>query len=159
MQTEYDGYLPFFITGPGQTDVLLVAMIILTLVIVLLIGVFYLHLHALPERMAHRSNSIQLQLVGILALLSLFTHNNIFWVAALLIVAIRIPDFLTPMVSMARSLNRIARSRPRPAAAVTAPPEAPPPDALRSAEKSEPVVMATAEAGEAGGMKKEDGDA
>ncbi|WP_176086048.1 hypothetical protein [Martelella sp. HB161492] len=152
MQTEHGVYLPFFITGPGQTDVLLVAMIILTLVVVLLIGVFYLHLHALPERMAHRSNSIQLQLVGILALLSLFTHNNIFWVAALLIVAIRIPDFLTPMVSMARSLNRIARSRPRPVvAAVSA--EAAAPEAATPSASSAPV------ADDAAGAPKENDNA
>nr|WP_272212039.1 hypothetical protein [Marinicella sp. W31]MDC2877934.1 hypothetical protein [Marinicella sp. W31] len=105
---EHVGYLPMFITGPGQTDVLLVGMIIFTIVLVLLIGVFYLYLHSLPERMAHKSNSVQLQLVGVLALLSLFTHNNIFWVVALLIVAIRVPDFLTPVNSIAASLQRLS---------------------------------------------------
>lgn len=102
------GHLPFFITGPGESDVLLTGMVIFTLLVVLLIGVFYLYLHSLPERMAHRANSTQLQLVGILALLALFTHNNIFWVAALLIVAIRLPDFMTPINSIAQSLQRMA---------------------------------------------------
>ena len=106
---EQVGHLPFYITGPGQTDVLMIAIIILALVGVVLIGVFYLYLHALPERMAHSSNAFQLQLVGVLALLSLFTHNNIFWIAALLIVAVRIPDFLTPVNSIAHSLHRIAQ--------------------------------------------------
>lgn len=106
---EQAGHLPFFITGPGQTDVLMIGIIILALVGVVLIGVFYLYLHALPERMAHSSNAFQLQLVGVLALLSLFTHNNIFWIAALLIVAVRVPDFLTPVNSIAHSLNRIAQ--------------------------------------------------
>jgi len=114
------GQLPFFLTGPGETDALLTGMIIFTILVVLLIGVFYLYLHALPERMAHRANSTQLQLVGILALLALFTHNNIFWVAALLIVAIRLPDFVTPINSIAQSLQRLAE-RPGPAVADTSP--------------------------------------
>ena len=105
------GHLPFYITGPGQTDVLMIGIIILALVGIVLIGVFYLYLHALPERIAHSSNAFQLQLVGVLALLSLFTHNNIFWIAALLIVAVRVPDFLTPVNSIAHSLHRIAQDR------------------------------------------------
>lgn len=108
---EQVGHLPFYITGPGQTDGLMVGIIILALVGVVLIGVFYLYLHALPERMAHSSNAFQLQLVGVLVLLSLFTHNNIFWIAALLIVAVRVPDFLTPINSIAHSLHRIAHGR------------------------------------------------
>ena len=105
---EHVQHLPFFVTGPGETDILLTSMIIFTLALVLLIGVFYFYLHSLPERMAHDTNSMQLQLVGILVLLALFTHNNIFWVAALLIVAVKVPDFLTPLISIARSLRRIA---------------------------------------------------
>ncbi len=99
-------HLPFFITGPGETDVLFVAMIVFTLGTVLLIGVFYFYLHSLPERMAHSRNHTQMQLVGILALLALFTHNDIFWVAALLLVALQLPDFLTPMQRMADALDR-----------------------------------------------------
>jgi len=100
--------LPFFITGPGETDVLLIAMIVFVLVVILLLGVFYLYLHALPERMAHRANGTQLQIVSILALLALFTQEEMFWIAALLIVAIRIPDFITPITSIAQSLQRMA---------------------------------------------------
>jgi hypothetical protein len=43
--------------------------------------------------------------VEILALLALFTHNNLFWVAAILIAAFRVPDFLTPLNSIAESLK------------------------------------------------------
>ena len=101
-----EAHLPFFITGPGETDVLFVAMIVFTLGTVLLVGVFYFYLHSLPERMAHSRNHTQMQLVGILALLALFTHNDIFWVAALLLVALQLPDFLTPMQRMADALDR-----------------------------------------------------
>lgn len=131
---EQVGHLPFYITGPGQTDVLMIGIIILALVGVVLIGVFYLYLHALPERMAHSSNAFQLQLVGVLALLSLFTHNNIFWIAALLIVAVRIPDFLTPVNSIAHSLHRIAQGNDLRKA-----------DVPQSEEKKQPEAAATEE--------------
>jgi len=108
-----DTHLPFFITPPGQTDMLLVGMIVFTLILVLLIGVGYLWLHALPERMAHRKSHTQLQLVGILTLLALFTHNNLFWVAAILLVALQLPDFLTPINRMADALERGAEAERR----------------------------------------------
>ncbi|WP_246710482.1 hypothetical protein [Martelella soudanensis] len=122
----------------------MVGIIILALVGVLLIGVFYLYLHALPERMAHSSNAFQLQLVGVLALLSLFTHNNIFWIAALLIVAVRIPDFITPVNSIAHSLHRIAQSRDLseaevPQSPATVQPEATPTEEAALTEEAAPT--------------------
>lgn len=51
--------LPFFVAAPGQIDPLMIGMIMLLLGAVLGIGIFYLHLHSLPERMAHRANSTQ----------------------------------------------------------------------------------------------------
>ena len=99
-------YTPFFITPPGETDVLLVGVIVFTVGLVLLVGVLYFNLHALPERMAHRSNHAQLQLVGILTLLALFTHNHIFWIAALLLVALKLPDLVTPLNRIANALDR-----------------------------------------------------
>jgi len=71
------------------------------------LGAFYFTLHSLPEKMAHEANSTQLQVVGILTLLALFTHNNIFWVIAILLAAFRMPDFLTPIRSIADSLKAI----------------------------------------------------
>ncbi|PSJ59886.1 hypothetical protein [Pseudaminobacter soli (ex Li et al. 2025)] len=101
-------HLPFFITAPGQTDVLLVVMVIFILVIIFLVGVLYFRLHALPEHMAHGASKGQLQLVAVLALIALFTHNHLFWIAALLLALIEFPDFSSPMNSIARSLRRIA---------------------------------------------------
>lgn len=108
-----DPHLPFFITPPGQTDILLVSMVVFTLVLILLIVVGYLWLHALPERMAHHRSHTQLQLVGILTLLALFTHNALFWIAALLLVALQLPDFLTPINRMADALERGAEAERR----------------------------------------------
>lgn len=98
---------PFFVTGPGQTDGLLIAVIIILLTVVLLVGVFYFTLHALPEKMAHGADPMKMQVVGILCLLALFTHNNAFWIIALLLSAIRLPDFLSPIKSLSRSVKTL----------------------------------------------------
>ncbi|MDH6231837.1 hypothetical protein M2281_002435 [Mesorhizobium soli] len=101
-------HLPFFITAPGETDVLFVVTAIFVLLIILLVGVLYFRLHALPEHMAHGASKGQLQLVAVLALIALFTHNHLFWIAALLLALIEFPDFHSPIRSMARSLRKIA---------------------------------------------------
>jgi hypothetical protein len=102
------GHMPFFITSPGQTDSLLVAMAVFLLLAVLGIGVVYFRLHALPEHIAHGANKIQFQIVAVLTLLALFTHNHAFWIAGLLLALVPIPDFHTPFVSISKSLDRIA---------------------------------------------------
>ncbi|MBP2237980.1 nitrogen fixation/metabolism regulation signal transduction histidine kinase [Sinorhizobium kostiense] len=101
-------HLPAFITAPGESDVLMNVMIIFVLLIVLLVGVLYLRLHALPEHLAHGASKVQLQLVAVLSLIALFTHNHLFWIGALLLALIEFPDFTTPVSSMAESLRRIA---------------------------------------------------
>ncbi len=73
-------HLPAFITAPGDTDVLMVGVGIFLIVAILAVGNFYLHLHSLPERMAHKSQKFQFEIVAVLGLLSLFTHNHLFWV-------------------------------------------------------------------------------
>jgi hypothetical protein len=102
-------HLAPFMTAPGHTDVLLVAMGILLVFAVVGVGVFYLKLHALPEQIAHRSQKVQFEIVAVLALLALFTHYHIFWIAALLLALIPIPDFSTPLISMADSLRLMSR--------------------------------------------------
>ncbi len=105
-------YLPPFITAPGETDVLFIVMAIFVLLAVVGIGIFYFKLHALPEQMAHRGQKVQFELVAVLALLALFTHNHLFWIAGLLLALIPLPDFMTPLNSMARSLDRLAGAEP-----------------------------------------------
>jgi hypothetical protein len=102
-------HLPFFITAPGETDTLMVVAAIFLLAVVLLIGNFYLQLHAYPERKAHKANKVQFEIVAVLGLLALFTHNNLYWVLALLLAMITIPDFSTPLNAISESLQKIAR--------------------------------------------------
>ena len=101
-------HLPFFITPPGETDVLMVVMGIFLVAAVLWVGTLYWRLHSLPERMAHKSEKLQFEIVAILGLLSLFTHIHIFWVAGLLLAMIDLPDFGTPLRSIAGSVEKIA---------------------------------------------------
>ncbi len=102
-------YLPSYIAAADGSDFLFNFMAVFTIGTILLIGVGYLTLHAMPEKMAHESNHSQMQVVGILALLALFTHNNLFWVVAILVAAFRMPDFMTPLNSIASSLEIATR--------------------------------------------------
>jgi hypothetical protein len=99
---------PFYITAPGQTDGLFIAMGITVLLVIVGIGVLYFKLHALPEHMAHRGQKVQFEIVAVLALLALFTHNHAFWIAGLLLALVPLPDFSTPLTSMAQSLGKMA---------------------------------------------------
>ena len=101
-------HLPMFIAGPGETDIFLIIVIVVLIAVVMLVGVFYFTLHALPEKMAHKVNARQLQIVAILSMIALFTHNNYFWIAALLLAAVRIPNFVAPLNSIAKSLDKIS---------------------------------------------------
>lgn len=102
-------HLPPFVAGADGSDPLFTFMAVFTVSLIVLIGVLYLTLHAMPERMAHEANHSQMQVVGILALLALFTHNNLFWVVAILVAAFRMPDFLTPLSRIADTLTAMAR--------------------------------------------------
>ena len=105
---EATHHLPFFITPPGETDILMNVMIVFLALIVFLIGILYLRLHALPEHMAHKTQKIQYEVVAVLALISLFTHNHLYWILGLLLALVQIPDFSTPLTRMADSLAKIA---------------------------------------------------
>ncbi|MGI9389010.1 MAG: hypothetical protein ACR2O1_03040 [Boseongicola sp.] len=101
-------HLPPFITAPNETDVLFVGVVVFVILLVLLLGVLYLKLHSIPEQMAHSSNHTQFQLVAVLALLALFTHNNIFWIAALLLATIQLPNYEGLLASISKSLREIS---------------------------------------------------
>lgn len=100
-------HLPIFVAGPGETDVFLFIVVCILVMVVLLVGVFYFTLHSLPEKMAHGADRGKLQIVGLLSLIALFTHNNYFWIAALLLAAVKLPDLLTPIKSLARSAKEL----------------------------------------------------
>src|ERR1700710_1067159 len=114
-------HLPAFITAPGDTDILMVVIGIFLVGAVLAVGNFYLRLHTLPERMAHKSQKLQFEIVAVLGLLALFTHVDLFWIAGLLLALVDHPDFGTPLRSIASSVEKIAGETP---AAVDRGPEA-----------------------------------
>ena len=102
MATEH---LPMFIAGPGETDVFFIVVVVIAILVTMLFGALYFTLHALPEKMAHKVNSTQILLIGVLSLVALFMHNNYFFIAALLLAAVRLPDWTTPLNSIAISLE------------------------------------------------------
>jgi len=109
-------HLPMFITEPGKTDVLMVVTALILLLAVLGFGIVFLRIHSLPERIAHGTHKVQLEIVAVLCLLALFTHIHLFWVAALLLSLIEFPDFGGFMNRVAGSVEKIAETRPAQAA-------------------------------------------
>jgi hypothetical protein len=66
-------HLPFYLAPGSGTDVLMVVMGIFLVTALIWVGTLYLRLHSLPERMAHKSEKLQFEIVAILGLLALFT--------------------------------------------------------------------------------------
>lgn len=102
------GHLPPFVSLPGETDTLFVFVAFLVVFGVLGIGIFYFKLHALPEQLAHKGQKVQFEIVAVLGLVSLFTHNHAYWIAGLLLAIVPLPDFTSPLRSIANSLDRLA---------------------------------------------------
>lgn len=104
-------HLPFFITAPGSTDVLFNVTLVFVFLSVVFFGIVFLTIHSLPERMAHKSKKVQFDIVAVLCLLALFSHEHVFWVAALLLAFIEIPDFSTPFKRMVTAVETIAEQQ------------------------------------------------
>lgn len=105
-------HLPRFFAAPGETDTAMVFMAIILVVAVLAFGLLFLRIHTLPERIAHKGNKLQFEIVAVLGLLALFTHIHLFWVIGLLLAFIDIPDFGGAFGRMATALEKIARIPP-----------------------------------------------
>jgi hypothetical protein len=101
-------HLPGFITAPGETDTFMIVMAIFLIAVVMAVGLLFLRIHTLPERMAHGSQKLQFEIVAVLGLLALFTHVHLFWVAGLILALIDVPDFGTPLRRIAGSAEKIA---------------------------------------------------
>ena len=101
-------HLPLFITAPGDTDVLFNVTLVFVVACIILTGVIFLTIHSLPERMAHKSKKILLDLIALLCLLALLTHEHLFWFIAIVLAFIDIPDFLTPVNRIANSVVTMA---------------------------------------------------
>ena len=101
-------HMPFFITAPGETDVLFNVTLWFVVACIILTGVIFLTIHSLPERMAHKSKKILLDLIALLCLLALLTHQHLFWFIAIILAFVDIPDFLTPVNRIAMSVESMA---------------------------------------------------
>jgi hypothetical protein len=106
LHTAASQHLPWFITGPGETDILYIITTMVVITIIVALGLLFWRLHSLPERMGHKK--LQFEIVAVLCLLSLFTHNHAFWVAGLLLALIDLPDFIMPLKRMARALETMS---------------------------------------------------
>ncbi|NOD75662.1 MULTISPECIES: hypothetical protein [unclassified Ruegeria] len=80
--------LPLWVTPPGETDGFLIVVGLVLVMVLLGFGALYFTVQAIPDRMAAGAHKVQMQLVGVLGLISLFTLNNAFWIAAILIAAV-----------------------------------------------------------------------
>jgi hypothetical protein len=109
-------HLPAFIPAADGSDVWMTVMAVFLLGAVLAVGLLFLRLHTLPERIAHKSHKLQFEIVAVLGLLALFTHMHIFWVIGLMLALIDIPDFGGSLSRMARSLEKLAGIPPEPVA-------------------------------------------
>jgi hypothetical protein len=97
-------------------DVAMVVMGIFLLLAVVMFGIVFLRLHTLPERMAHKSQKIQFEIVAVLGLIALFTHMHIFWIAGLLLAMVDFPDFGNSLGRIATSTEKLAGIKPSDAA-------------------------------------------
>jgi hypothetical protein len=105
-------HLPFFVTPPGETDVLMTATAVFLAIAVLAFGIFFFRLHSLPEQIAHKSGKLQAEVVAVLCLISLFTHMHIFWIIGLVLALVELPDFGTPLKRIAGSAEKLAGLAP-----------------------------------------------
>lgn len=100
--------LPFFITGPGDSDILFFLVGVVLVLALIGFGALYFTIQAIPDKMASGANKAQLQIVGILGLISLFTMNNAFWIAALLLAAVPISSIVLPVKLRSKERKRVS---------------------------------------------------
>ena len=109
--SDFNVRVPWFVAGPGQTDLLLIMMGIVLVLIIFTFGVLMLRLHHLPEHIAHKGQKVQYQVVATLGLLAMFTHYNLFWIVGLLLAMVDFPDFTGLLGRIASSVKRISLRR------------------------------------------------
>jgi hypothetical protein len=139
-------HLPFYVVKPGETDVLMIVTGVFLILVVLAVGNIYLKLHSLPERMAHKSQKLQFEIVAVLGLISLFTHMHIFWIVGLLLALVDLPDFSTPLSRIAGSVEKIADADD----ATPGTNEVAPAQTTEAPNRAEPAVRANVRTKEAG---------
>jgi|TARA_B110000116_G_scaffold260179_1_gene263017 hypothetical protein len=106
--------LPSFIGGADGSDPLFTAVVFILIAGLMGVAVLYFKLHSIPEHLAQKQNNGQTELIMVLAILALFTHNNLFWVAALVLALVKFPDFTSPLNSIAQSLRIMTETEQEP---------------------------------------------
>jgi hypothetical protein len=96
-------HIPWFVPSPDGSDGLMLVTAAILLAGTVFVGVVFFMLHSLPERLGHKK--LQFEIVAVLGLISLFTHMHIFWVIALILALVDLPDFTTPLGRIATSLE------------------------------------------------------
>jgi hypothetical protein len=134
--------LPSFVTSPGETDVLMVVTAVILAGSILAFGILFLRLHSLPEHMAHGSKKAQLEIVSVLCLIALFTHIHAFWIVALLLAMVDLPDFPGWLGRITAAVEKIAGVKP-----VDRSPEATLRETVVSAKGEAPAASAHESAG------------
>jgi hypothetical protein len=86
--------LPFWVTYPDGTDGLKIVVGIVLVLVLLGFGALYFTIQTIPDRMASGMHKIQMQFVGVLGLISLFTMNNAYWIAAILVAAVPLHELI-----------------------------------------------------------------
>jgi len=106
-------HLPWFFTSPDETDSLLIGVLVIVVVLIFLAGLLFFYLYQLPMQYSNRRriHKVQAEIVGVLALIALFTDVHLFWIAGLLLAIVPLPDLWTPISSMAQSLQQMATRR------------------------------------------------
>jgi hypothetical protein len=108
LHPAFTGHLPSFFTARGETDVLMIILPVILVIFLQVIGTLYFWLLHLPARYA--STKIQYELVCALAVISLFSRMHIFWVAALILALIELPDFSGLFQRIAGATEKIVRN-------------------------------------------------
>jgi hypothetical protein len=102
------GHPPAYFVEPGSADVLMWIIAAVVVLAILGTGLLFLTLHSLQERIAHKRQKLQFEIVAVLGLLALLTHIHWFWIAGLILALIDLPDFTGLFRRMAGSLDDIA---------------------------------------------------
>ena len=105
-----DPYMPWFITAPGQPDPLYQITTVVVIASIVGLGLLFFTLHSLPERMGHKK--LQFEIVAVLGLISLFTHEHIFWILGLILALVDYRILQLPMKRMSQALEKIAGIKP-----------------------------------------------
>lgn len=98
--------LPGFLAAADGSDPLFTGVVIGVIVLALILGAVFFRVHNLPDHIAEGDNATQARLVAVMVLIALLSGNEVFWVAALILALVKIPDLTTPLNAIADTLRQ-----------------------------------------------------